>query len=222
MNHAIGDSGIRWSWASSPFSQPLGAVYFVRVALETGRAESRSLQWAANMPSAGIALSSPLHIRAPRALIREGTHMTNLKLPRRDFLHLAAGAAALFVTPQIAAAQTVPVMGYVAAKNANPERLAIFKKGLTDLGYVEGKNIRIEYRDAVLDAEYHGVMADMVNRKVDVILAANVAAAVAAAKATTTIPVVMLAVNDPVGVGVVKSLKCPGTNVTGTTTTRPN
>jgi hypothetical protein len=46
-------------------------------------------------------------------------------------------------------AQTVPVMGYVAAKNANPERLAIFKKGLTDLGYVEGENIRIEYHDAV-------------------------------------------------------------------------
>src|SRR5690348_984865 len=106
MNHAIGDSGIRWSSAFSPFSQPLGTVYFIRVALETGRAESRSLQWAANMPSAGIALSSPLQIRAPRALIREGTHMTNLKLPhRRQFLHLAAGAAALPAVSRIARAQ---------------------------------------------------------------------------------------------------------------------
>ena len=70
------------------------------------------------------------------------------------------------------------------------------KKGLADLGYVEGKNIRIEYSDAVLDAEYHGLMADLTNRKVDIIVAANVAAAVAAAKATNTIPVVMLAVND--------------------------
>jgi putative ABC transport system substrate-binding protein len=118
-------------------------------------------------------------------------------------------------------AQTVPVMGYVAAKNANPKRLEVFKQGLTELGWVEGKNIRIEYREAVLDAEYHGVMAELVDRKVDAILAANVAATVAAAKATSTIPIVMLAVFDPVGVGVVKSLERPGTNVTGTTMYAP-
>src|SRR5262249_4791439 len=111
-----------------------------------------------------------------------------------------------------AAAQTTPVVGYVAAKNANPERLAIFKKGMENLGYIEGQNIRIAYRDAVLDAEYRDVMADLVNRRVDIILAANVAAAVAGAKATTSIPIVMLAVNDPVGTGLVKSLEHPGTN----------
>jgi putative tryptophan/tyrosine transport system substrate-binding protein len=127
--------------------------------------------------------------------------------------------AALHVGDGIA--QTMPVLGYVAAKNVNPERLGIFKKGLTDLGYVEGKNIRIEYRDAVLDAEYHGLMADLTNRKVDIIVAANVAAAVAAARATNTIPVVMLAVNDPVAVGLINSLEHPGTNVTGTTTYSP-
>jgi putative tryptophan/tyrosine transport system substrate-binding protein len=114
-------------------------------------------------------------------------------------------------------AQPSPVMGYVAAKNANPERLEVFKKGLAELGYIEGKNSRIEYREAVLDAEYNGVMADLVDRKVDMILAANVAATRAAAKATKTIPIVMLAVFDPVGIGVVKSLERPGTNVTGTT-----
>jgi len=118
-------------------------------------------------------------------------------------------------------AQTMPVIGYVAAKNVNPERLTIFKKGLADLGYVEDKNIRMEYREAVLDAEYQGVMADLANRKLNMIVAANVAAGVAAAKATNTIPVVMLAVNDPVGVGLVKSLERPGTNVTGTTTYSP-
>ena len=138
------------------------------------------------------------------------------QIKRREFITLLGGAAAAW--PVAARAQpAMPVMGYVAAKNVNPERLAIFKKGLTDFGYVEGKNIRIEYRDAVLDTEYHGVMADLANRKVNIIVAANVAAAVAAAKATNTIPVVMLAVNDPVGVGVVKSLERPGTNVTGTT-----
>jgi len=115
------------------------------------------------------------------------------------------------------AAQTSPVMGYVAAKNANPKRLEVFKQGLAELGYVEGRNIRIEYREAVLDAEYHGVMADLVRRKVDVILAATVAAA----KATSATPIVMLAVFDPVGIDVVKSLERPGTNVTGTTMYAP-
>ncbi len=130
---------------------------------------------------------------------------------------------ALLTGVQIAdtVAQTVPVMGYVAAKNANPKRLEVFKQGLTELGYLEGKNIRIEYREAVLDAEYHGVVAELVNRKVDIILAANVAATVAAAKATNAIPIVMLAVFDPVGVGVVRSLERPGTNVTGTTMYAP-
>lgn len=118
-------------------------------------------------------------------------------------------------------AQTVLVLGYVAAKNANPKRLEVFKKGLAEFGYIEGKNIHIEYRAAVLDAEYNGVTADLVYRKVDVIAAANVAATRAAAKATKAIPIVMLAVFDPVGIGVVKSLERPGTNVTGTTMYAP-
>jgi len=118
-----------------------------------------------------------------------------------------------------AAAQ--PVMAYVAARNANPKRLEVFRKGLSELGYVEGKNFRIEYREAVLDGEYLAVMQELVDRKVDLILAANVAATVAAAKATTSIPIVMLAVFDPVGIGAVKSLQRPGTNVTGTTMYAP-
>jgi len=119
-------------------------------------------------------------------------------------------------------AQTIPVMGYVAAKNANPKRLEIFKKGLAELGYVEGKNIRIEYSEAALDAEYNGVMAELVDRKIDIIAAANVAATRAAAKATKTIPIVMLAVFDPVGIGVVKSLERPSTNVTARRRMPPN
>ncbi len=140
-----------------------------------------------------------------------------------SFWHTWAVGVALAAVGQItdAAAQIVPVMGYVAAKNANPKRLEIFKQGLTELGYVEGKNIRIEYREAVLDGEYRGVMTELVNQKVDVILAANVAATVAAAKATNVIPIVMMAVFDPVGIGVVRSLERPGTNVTGTTAYAP-
>jgi putative tryptophan/tyrosine transport system substrate-binding protein len=139
------------------------------------------------------------------------------------FWRIAMLWPALLLAIQItdAAAQTLPVVGYVAAKNANPKRLEVFKQGLAELGYVEEKNIRVEYREAVLDAEYQGVMADLVNRKVDMILAANVAATVAAAQASKTIPIVMLAVFDPVGIGVVKSLERPGTNVTGTTMYAP-
>jgi ABC-type uncharacterized transport system substrate-binding protein len=137
---------------------------------------------------------------------------------RNAILGLALVAAAPVAE---SVAQTVPVMGYVAAKNANPKRLDVFKQGLTELGYTEGKNITIEYRDAILDAEYHAVMREFVDRKVQIILAANAPAAIAAAKATSTIPVVMLAVNDPVGLGLVNSLDRPGTNVTGTTMYAP-
>lgn len=119
------------------------------------------------------------------------------------------------------ASKAEPVLAYVAAKNANPKRLEIFKKGLAELGLAQGRTIRIEYREAVLDAEYDGIMADLVNRKVDVILAANVAATRAAARSTQTIPIVMMAVFDPVGIGVVNSLDRPGTNVTGTTMYAP-
>jgi putative ABC transport system substrate-binding protein len=124
-------------------------------------------------------------------------------------------------TTSDASAQTVPIIGYVAAKNANPKRLEAFRQGLAELGYIEGKNLHIEHREAVLDGEYDAVMEELVGRKLDMILAANVAATVAASKATSTIPIVMLAVFDPVGIGVVKSLERPGTNVTGTTMYAP-
>ena len=118
-----------------------------------------------------------------------------------------------FVSTAHTKAEPMPTLAYVAAKNANPKRLDIFKKGLAELGYAEGKNIRIEYREAVLDADYSGVVAELVQRKVEIILAANVAATRAAARATKTIPIVMMAVFDPVGIGVVKSLERPGTRM---------
>jgi putative ABC transport system substrate-binding protein len=120
------------------------------------------------------------------------------------------------------ASNAQPVLAYVAAKDANPKRLESFKKGLAELGLAEGHNIRLEYCEAVLDSEYDGVIAQLVDRRVDVILAANVAATRAAARLTKTIPIVMMAVFDPVGIGVVNSLERPGTNVTGTTMYAPH
>jgi putative ABC transport system substrate-binding protein len=118
-------------------------------------------------------------------------------------------------------AQSLPVIGYVANATANAERLEIFKRGLADAGYADGDNISIEYRQAELDGEYADVMSELVARGVAVILAANAPAAVAAAKATRTMPIVLAAVNDPVGLGLVNSLEHPGTNVTGTTNYAP-
>jgi putative ABC transport system substrate-binding protein len=132
------------------------------------------------------------------------------------------GVALLFMLPaSTGGAQSVPVLGYVSAKNADPKRLEVFKQGLSELGYVDGRTIRIDYREVVLDGEYQDVIAGLLERKVDVLLAANAPAAVAAAKATSTTPIVMLAVNDPVGLGLVKGLEHPGTNVTGTTIYAP-
>jgi putative ABC transport system substrate-binding protein len=119
------------------------------------------------------------------------------------------------------AAQPVPILGYAANKNTDPKRLDAFKRGLTELGHSEGKNIRIDYREGVLDADYQQLMTEFVAAKVKIILAANAPAAVVAGRATSTIPIVLLAVNDPVGLGLVKSLERPDTNVTGTTMYAP-
>jgi putative ABC transport system substrate-binding protein len=121
-----------------------------------------------------------------------------------------------------AGAQKVPVLGYMANENVNPARLAVFKKGLATLGYVEGKTIAIEYRAGKLDRDYARLVAELIDRRVDIIVASNAPAAVAASKATRTIPIVLTAVNDPVGLGLVKSLERPGTNVTGTTMYAPH
>jgi putative ABC transport system substrate-binding protein len=145
---------------------------------------------------------------------------SNVCLRRNRWL----GLVALVCITALRAAETiaVPVLGYVANENASPDRLAAFKKGLTELGYVEGTNLKIEYRYAKLGREYDAVMAELVSRKVDIIVASNALAAPAAAKATRTIPIVLAGVNDPVGLGVADSLEHTGRNVTGTTIYAPH
>ena len=91
-----------------------------------------------------------------------------------------------------------------------------FTRGMRELGYVEGKNIVIEWRFA--DGQYErlpGLAAELVKMKVDVIVVPGTPATSAAQKATTTIPIVMANIADPVGSGFVKSLARPGTNITG-------
>lgn len=147
--------------------------------------------------------------------------MSKVTLHRVESMIAIFGLALLSLYVPHSSAQSTPVIGYMANATANPERLAIFRKGLADSGYVEDKNIIIEYRLAKLDSEYSGLVAELIARSVKVVVAANAPAAVAAGKATRTIPIVMAAVNDPVGLGLVKSLEHPGTNVTGTTNYAP-
>ncbi len=98
----------------------------------------------------------------------------------------------------------------------NAANLESFRQGLRALGYVEGKNLVIEYRSADgHDERFPGLAAELVGRKVDLILTRGTPAALAAKNATGTIPVVITGVGDPVGQGVVASLAHPGGNVTG-------
>jgi putative ABC transport system substrate-binding protein len=99
----------------------------------------------------------------------------------------------------------------LSSKNTDP-----FLRGMRELGYVEGKNLVIEWRSA--DGKFErlpGLAAELVQLKVDVIVAVPSSAIAAAQKATTTIPIVMATAADPVGAGFVKSLARPGGNITG-------
>src|SRR5262244_3871027 len=138
-------------------------------------------------------------------------------MDRRDTVLalLALGAAPLAAEAQQAA--KVARIGYLSPSLASSPRLReAFLQGLRDLGYVEGRNVVIEYRDAEGKPERLPALAvELVALKVDVIFASGTPHALAAKQATRTVPIVFLGATDPVADGLVTSLARPGGNVTG-------
>jgi ABC-type uncharacterized transport system substrate-binding protein len=141
-------------------------------------------------------------------------------------MFLAGTGAVLLAAPLAAEGQQaakVPRIGYLAANlGANPELLEAVRQGLRDLGYVEGRNIVIEYRSAEGQPErLPSLAAELVALKVDVIVTSGTPQALAAKQATRTVPIVFAGVSDPVRSGLVTGLAQPGGNATGSSLLAP-
>ena len=137
-------------------------------------------------------------------------------MKRREFLALVGGAVA---APLVARAQQAPRIGFLSSRSPDESEavVAAFRRGLAESGYVAGQNVVIEYRWA--EGRYErlpALAAELVQMHAAVILSAGgPPAALAARDATTTIPIVFSATDDPVGLGLVASLSHPGGNITG-------
>jgi putative ABC transport system substrate-binding protein len=145
---------------------------------------------------------------------------------RKPVIGFALSAMLFALCPAVEAQQPtkVPRIGYLVANfpSTNPARNEAFRQGLRELGYVEGKNIVIEWRYA--EGKFDrlpALAAELVRLKVNVIVTAGPAATSPAKEATATIPIVMGFDNDPVGSGFVASLARPGGNITGLSTLAP-
>jgi putative ABC transport system substrate-binding protein len=139
-------------------------------------------------------------------------------------LALSAVLFALCVPAEAQQAARVLRIGYLSSPSlsVSPARVEVFRQGLREFGYVEGKNIVVEWRsaDGKLD-RLPALAAELVGLKVDLIVTSGPTATSAAKEATSTIPIVMTQVGDPVGSGFVASLARPGGNLTGMSTLAP-
>jgi putative ABC transport system substrate-binding protein len=138
-------------------------------------------------------------------------------MKRREFITLLGGAATWPLTAR-AQQPVTPVIGYLSSGSPESERdqLGSFRQGLSEMGYVEGRNVAVEYRGADNDRDRRAELtADLVRRRVAVIFASSAGAALAAKAATTAIPIVFVAAADAVEAGLVTNLGRPNGNLTG-------
>jgi ABC-type uncharacterized transport system substrate-binding protein len=140
---------------------------------------------------------------------------------RRDFIAVLGGTAAAWPLAASAQQPAMPVIGFLSSNraDASPQFTAAFLEGLSAAGFVDGKNVAIEYHwaDAHL-ARVPALTLDLIRRRVDVLFASGGDVPILVAKGgTTTIPIVFITASDPVAMGFVASLNRPGGNVTGVT-----
>jgi len=139
-------------------------------------------------------------------------------MKRRQFIVGLGGVAVAWPTAAAAQQPATPVIGFLGAASASgfAPQLEGFRKGLAEAGYREGRNVAVEYRWADNQSgRLPALAAELVGRRVDMIVASGPPAAVAAKAATTTTPVVFVVGTDPIGAGLVESLNRPGGNLTG-------